>query len=149
MTEAIIEGNTITHVHPLNVERCAMVNPADHLMILANNDGSITHAAPGAGWCWVVSQVTVGFAIMPTGAFRLEMTYQIGGVGAIVTVFDSYIGAPECAQGTNANSMGVFGFYFPVSRKFPANAEVVVTLYSGDAVTASSLNLLSWAEEEF
>lgn len=146
MVKQIIEGTEIQHRKPLNVERCAEVNPADDIMIDAGNDGWITHAAPGAAFTWVVSQVTVAFDIMPTGAFRLEMTYDLG-PGA-VTVFDSYVGAAAPANGTDVNTMGVFGFYFPVSRKFPANSEVVVTLYSGDGAVASSMNLLSWVEME-
>ena len=147
MVEAKISGSRIHHRRPLNTERCAMVNTADDLMILAPNDGWITHAAPGAGFCWVLGQVTVGFDMQPTGASHLEITYQIG-AAAVETVFDSYIGGPECANGTNVSGINVFGFYFPVSMKFPANSEVIVTLYSGCAVTASSLNIISWVETE-
>jgi len=145
MTETKIEGNTIRPTRTLTVSRMAAVNPADDLMILANNYGYITHAAPGLGYAWVISSVTVGFALQPTGAFRLEILYNAG--AGNVVVFDSYVGGPECSQGTNVSGINTFGFYWPVSRLFPENASVTVTLYNGDAVTASSLNLLSWVED--
>jgi hypothetical protein len=145
MTKAIIEGNTITETRNLHVGRMALVNSADDLMIDAGNDGWIHHAAPGAGYAWVVSSVTVGFDLQPTGPFRLEIWYNIG--AGNVVVYDTYIGAPECAQGTNVSGINVFGFYWPVSRRFPANAQVRVTLYSGCGATAASLNLLSWVED--
>jgi len=145
MTVTNIEGNRIAEDRALNVERTCLVNPADDLMIDADNDGWILHAAPGVGFCWIIGSVTVAFDIMPLGAFRLEIWYNVGAGNVIV--FDSYIGAPASAQGTGVNTMGVFGFYWPVSRRFPENAQVQVTLYSGDALVASSLNLLSWVEE--
>jgi len=145
MTETKIDGNTIRPTRTLTVSRMAAVNPADDLMIDADNDGWITHAAPGAGYAWVISEVTVGFDMQPTGAFRLEIWYNVG--AGNVVVFDSYVGGPECAQGTNVSGINVFGFYWPVSRLFPENAQVRVTLYSGCAATASSLNILSWVED--
>jgi len=145
MTETKIEGNTIRPTRTLTVSRMAAVNPADDLMIDANNDGWITHAAPGAGYAWVISSVTVGFALQPVGPFRLEILYNVG--AGNVVVFNSYVGGPECGNGTNVSGINTFGFYWPVSRLFPENASVTVTLYSGDGVTASSLNLLSWVED--
>jgi len=145
MTLTKIEGNTITETRPLNVERTCLVNAADDLMIDAGNDGWITHAAPGAGYYWVIASVTVAFAIMPVGPFRLEIWYNVG--AGNVVVFDSYVGTPPAAQGTDVNTMGVAGFYWPVSRRFPENAQVRVTVYSGDPAAAASLNLLSFVED--
>ena len=145
MTLAKIEGNTITETRNLHVARMGLVNPADDLMIAADNDGWITHVAPGAGYCWVLGSVEVGFAMMPTGPFRLEIWENLG--AGNVVVYDSYIGAPPAAQGTDVNTMGVFSFNWPVSRRFPENASMRVTLYSGDALVAASLNLLSWVED--
>jgi len=145
MTVTAIEGNTISETRNLHVARMALVNPADDLMIDAGNDGWITHAAPGAGYCWVIGSVEVAFALMPTAPFRLEIWYNLG--AGNVVVYDSYVGAPPAAAGTNVNTMGVAGFFWPVSRRFPENAQVRVTLYSGDALVASSLNLLSWVED--
>ena len=145
MTLAKIEGNTITETRNLHVGRMALVNAADDLMIDAGNDGWILHAAPGAGSAWVIGSVEVGFAIMPLGPFRLEIWYNVG--AGNVVVYDSYVGTPPAAAGTNVNSMGAFAFNWPVSRRFPENAQVRVTLYSGDALAAASLNLLSWVED--
>ena len=145
MTKALIEGNTITETRNLHVARMGLVNSADDLMIAADNDGWITHVAPGAGYCWVLGSVEVGFAMMPTGPFRLEIWENLG--AGNVVVYDSYIGAPPAAQGTDVNTMGVFSFNWPVSRRFPENASMRVTLYSGDALVAASLNLLSWVED--
>ena len=146
MVDQKIDGSRIHHRRPMNTEHCAEVNLADDIMIDADNNGWIIHAAPGAGYCWVVSQVTIGFDLQPTGAFHLEMAYDAG--AGYLVVFDSYVGGPECGNGTNVSGINVFGFYFPVAPKFPANSAVRVMLYSGDAVTASSMNLLSWVETE-
>ena len=146
MTKAAIEGNTITETRNLHVARMGLVNSADDLMIDAGNDGWIHHAAPGVGYCWVIGSVEVGFALMPAaGPFRLEIWYNVG--AGNVVVYDSYVGTPPAAQGTNVNTMGVFSFNWPVSRRFPENAQVRVTLYSGDPLAAASLNLISWVED--
>ena len=144
MVEQKIAGSRIHHRRPLNTERCAEVDVADNVMIVAGADGSITHIAPGAGYCWVLGQVTIGFDLQPTGAFHLEVAQDVG--AGYVVVFDNYVGGPECGNGTNVSGMNAFGFYWPVSRRFDENAPVRVTLYSGDGVTASSLNLVSWVE---
>ena len=146
MTKAIIEGNTITAVRPLMVAREALVNSADDIVIVAGNDGYITHAAPGTGCYWVVSEVTIGFDIQPLAAFDLYMTYDVG-AGA-VTCFQTHIGAGNPVGGTDVSTMGVFGFYFPVSRRFPNDAEVIVRCDSGDGAVSASMNILSWVEEE-
>ena len=147
MVEQKIDGSRIHHRRPLNTERVAEVDPADDLMIDAGNDGWITHAAPGAGYSWVLGSVEVGFAIMPAaGPFRLEVWENVG--AGNVVVYNSYIGAPPAANGTDVNTMGVFSFNWPVNRKFTANAQMRVTLYSGDAAVASSMNLISWVETE-
>ena len=146
MTKAIIEGNTITETRNLHVARMCLVNSADDLMIDAGNDGWIHHAAPGAGYYWVIGSVEVGFDSMPAvAAFRLEIWYNVG--AGNVVVYDSYIGAIAPPQGTGVNTMGVFSFNWPVSRRFPENAQVRVTLYSGDPAVNASLNLLSWVED--
>lgn len=146
MVEQKIDGSRMHHRRPLNTEHCAEVNLADDIMIDAENNGWITHAAPGAGYTWVVSQVVIGFETQPTGVFHLEMAYDAG--AGYLVVFDAYVGGPECAQGTNVSGINSFGFYPSVARKFPANSAVRVMLYSGDAVTASSMNILSWVEME-
>ena len=145
MTLAKIEGNTITETRNLHVARMGLMDPADDLMIDAGNDGWIDHVAPGAGYCWVLGSVEVAFDLMPTAPFRLEIWYNAG-AGNVVT-YDSYVGAPPAAQGTDVNTMGVFSFNWPVSRRAPENASMRVTLYSGDALVAASLNLLSWVED--
>ncbi|HUW14011.1 MAG TPA: hypothetical protein VM537_30080 [Anaerolineae bacterium] len=145
MTLAKIEGNTITETRNLHVARMCLVNSADDLMIDAGNDGWILHAAPGAGCCWVIGSVEVAFALMPTAPFRLEIWYNAG--AGNVVVYDSYVGTPPAAAGTDVNSMGAFSFNWPVSRRFPENAQVRVTLYNGDVLVAASLNLLSWVED--
>jgi len=145
MTLAKIEGNTITETRNLHTGRMALVNSADDLYIDPGNDGWIDHAAPGAGYAWVISSVEVAFDLMPTTAFRLEVWYNVG--AGNVVVYSSYVGAPPAAQGTNVNTMGVACFPWPVSRRFPENAQVRVTFYSGDPLVGASLNLLSWVED--
>jgi len=146
MVEQKIAGSRIHHRRPLNTERVAEVDPADDIMIDAANDGWITHAAPGDGYCWVLGQVTVGFDIMPDTAFHLQVWYNVG--AGNVVVFDNYVGAAAAAQGVNDNSMGIGQFHFPVGLKFPSNAQMRVTLFHGDDVPASSLNVISWVEME-
>ena len=145
MTEHLLGGgNTVTATRPLMVARECLVDPSDDLMIDAGNDGWITHAAPGATSFWVLGSVQVGFDIMPVGSFRLEIWYNVG--AGNVVVFDGYVGAPPAAQGTDVNTMGTIEMNGPISRRFPANAEMRVTLYSGDPAAAASLNILSWVE---
>ena len=146
MVEQKIAGSRIHHRRPLNTERVAEVDVADSLMIAAASDGAINHVAPGAGFCWVLGQVTVGLSIMPTAAFHLQVWYNVG--AGNVVVFDNYVGAVAAGQAANNNSMGIGQFHFPVGLKFPANAEVEVTLFHGDDLPASSLNLTSWVEME-
>lgn len=141
MTKHIIEGSVIEHIHPLNVERVGVVDEADGYMIAAGVDGWINHAAPGLGFCWTIDSALVGFDIMPTAAFRLEIWYNIG--AGNVVVFDSWVGAAPAANGTDVNTMGVAEMIGPVSRRFPEDAQVRLTLYSGDAAVAPSLNIVS------
>lgn len=65
-----------------------------------------------------------------------------------VTCFQTHIGAGNPVGGTDVSTMGVFGFYFPVSRRFPNDAEVIVRCDSGDGAVSASMNILSWVEEE-
>lgn len=145
MTEVKLSGGAyVTATRPLMVARECLVNSADDNMIDAGNDGWITHAAPGTGSFWVIGSAEVGFDLMPTGSFRLEMWYNVG--AGNVVVYDSYVGAPPAAQGTDVNTMGVIEMNGPISRRFPDDAEVRITLYSGDGAVASSLNIVSWVE---
>lgn len=145
MTQHLLGGGNYVKIdRPLIVARECLVDPADDNMIDAGNDGWITHAAPGADSFWVLESVQVGFDLMPTGSFRLEIWYNIG--AGNVVVYDSYVGAPPAAQGTDVNTMGVIEMNGPVSRRFPDNAQMRVTLYSGDVLVASSLNIISKVE---
>lgn len=137
-------GNLINELRALDIHNVCQVNSADDLLIAAGNDGWITHAAPGDGLSWVLGSVVVGFDTAPLGAFRLEVWYNIG--AGNVVVFNSYVGTATPVGGTDISPVMPIMINWPVSPKFPEDAQMRVTLYSGDAAAAASLNILSWVE---
>ena len=87
--------------------------------ITAGAAGGNFFAAPGAGFCWVVTSLTVTFNVVAGGGGRVVFTggmAAVSGAGSVITLLNAPTAMPaNSAFGYSSTNIGTSGTTFSVS----------------------------------
>lgn len=135
-----VDGNTITHRWPLNIENVHEIEeqrwgagPGDEMVVY-------DLGAPAAGYCWVVKSVTLSYDVQPALS---AMFYIDSNTGASIW-WTTFLGQAVIGIATD---QGPWRFPFEPAIKFPVDEDVAFNYIGGDGATAYYFTAEVWQEE--
>jgi len=144
--KAIIEGNTITHRWPLNIEDVHEIEP--EMMDIQPGDAAVYWdlGLPAVGYCWVLSAITVAFDLQPI----LPSLLWVDSLAGANDWWHSFVGQgpnPGILAATTANLHPV-KFKFAPTLKFPVNQDIAINWLGGDPTVLFTIAWECWQELE-
>ena len=136
-------GNTITHRWPLNIENVHEIEAEMWDLEAGDFVGLWDLGAPAAGYCWVLSSITVSVDFQPVVPAILSVDAD-SGADVYWVAYIGHLPPPIVV----ANTVGPYKFEFSPAIKFPVNQDIAINWIGGDAAITFFITWEVWQELE-
>lgn len=144
MPRTKINGNTIDHLHALNVVN-EQAYEADRVALFDADDDLVWDlGVPTRGHHWVISYASISFDTLPL----LPGTFFIDSLLGANIWWVAFIGQSPWALGIEPGNPATYHFKFKPALKFPVDEDVAINWFAGTPGVVGWMTLGCWEEDD-